>query len=68
MPKIEVDANRCKACYLCVGVCPQKCLGPSKTISKKGYFHAEMQHPEKCIVCAMCYRMCPDIAITVIKE
>ncbi len=68
MPRIEVDANRCKACYLCVSVCPKKCLGPSKTISKKGYLPAEMLHPENCIGCAMCYRMCPDIAITVIKE
>ena len=36
MPRIEVDANRCKACYLCVSACPKKCLGKSKTISKKG--------------------------------
>ena len=27
MPRIEVDANRCKACYLCVNTCPKKCLG-----------------------------------------
>ena len=37
-------------------------------ISKKGYVPAEMIHPENCIGCAVCYRMCPDIAITVIKE
>ena len=67
MPRIEVDANKCKACYLCVNACPKKCLGKSKTISKKGYFPAEMEHPENCIGCAMCYMMCPDIAITVIK-
>ena len=41
MPRIEVDANKCKACYLCV---------------------------KNCIGCAMCYMMCPDIAITVIKD
>ncbi len=68
MPRIEVDANKCKACYLCVNACPKKCLGKSDTISKKGYFPAEMKHPENCIGCAMCYMMCPDIAITVIKD
>ena len=52
MPRIEVDANKCKACYLCVN----------------GYFPATMEHPENCIGCAMCYMMCPDIAITVIKD
>lgn len=68
MPRIEVDANRCKACYLCVNVCPKKCLGKSKTISKKGYFPAEQQRPQDCIGCKMCYMMCPDVAITVLKD
>ena len=68
MPRIEVDVNRCKACYLCVSACPKKCLGKSTTISKKGYFPAEMQRPQDCIGCTMCYMMCPDVAITVIKE
>lgn len=67
MPKIEVDANKCKACYLCVNACPKKCLGKSKTISKKGYFPAEQERPEDCIGCKMCYLVCPDVAITVIK-
>lgn len=68
MPKIEVDTNRCKACYLCVKVCPKKCLAPSKIISKKGYFPAEQTRPEDCIGCKMCYVMCPDVAITVLKD
>lgn len=65
MPKITVDAARCKACYLCVQACPKKCLGKSATISKKGYFPAEMTTPQACVGCAMCYQICPDIAITV---
>ena len=64
MPRIEVDANRCKACYLCVNACPKKCLGKSQTISKKGYFPAEMLHPENCIGCTMCARNCPADAIS----
>ena len=59
MPRIEVDANRCKACYLCVNTCPKKCLGKSKTISKKGYFPAEMVNPQDCIGCTMCYMGVP---------
>lgn len=68
MPRIEVDENRCKACYLCVNVCPKKCLGKSKTISKKGYFPAVQERPQDCIGCKMCYVMCPDVAITVLKD
>ncbi len=46
MPRIEVDANKCKACYLCVNACPKKCLGKSKTISKKGYFPLRWNIPK----------------------
>lgn len=46
----------------------KKCLGKAETISKKGYFPAVMERPQDCIGCKMCYMMCPDIAITVIKE
>jgi len=68
MPKVEVDDNRCKACYLCVSVCPRKCLGKSTTISKKGYFPAVQTNPADCIGCKMCYMICPDVAITITKE
>lgn len=68
MPRVEIDDNRCKACYLCVSVCPKKCLGKAKQISKKGYFPAVQERPEDCIGCKMCYTMCPDIAITVMKD
>ena len=64
MPRIEVDVNRCKACYLCVNACPKKCLGKSTVISKKGYFPAEMQRPQDCIGCKMCLKVgCPAIMI-----
>ena len=68
MPRIEVDEDRCKACYLCISVCPKKCLGKSKIISKKGYFPATQERPQDCIGCKMCYVMCPDVAITVLKN
>ena len=68
MAKLTFKTDLCKGCGLCVNACPKKCLGKSNTISKKGYFPAVMERPEDCIGCTMCYMMCPDIAITVIKE
>ncbi|WP_424245344.1 2-oxoglutarate ferredoxin oxidoreductase subunit delta [Elusimicrobium posterum] len=67
MPKIEVDENLCKGCYLCIKACPKKCLGKSKNFSKTGYFPAEMTDQPACIGCSMCYMVCPDLAITVFK-
>ena len=68
MSYIVIDDFKCKACYLCVSVCPKKCLGKSNKISKKGYFPAVQERPQDCIGCKMCYVMCPDVAITVLKD
>jgi 2-oxoglutarate ferredoxin oxidoreductase subunit delta len=36
--------------------------------NKSGFFPAVAEHMEKCTGCAMCARMCPEIAITVYRE
>jgi 2-oxoglutarate ferredoxin oxidoreductase subunit delta len=47
---------------------PEEMFGQIQNHQQERVFPAEMEHPENCIGCAMCYMMCPDIAITVIKE
>ncbi|ACC99023.1 Putative 2-ketovalerate ferredoxin oxidoreductase subunit [Elusimicrobium minutum Pei191] len=67
MPRIEVNEQLCKGCYLCVKACPKQCIAKSKNFSKTGYYPAVMVKPEACIGCKMCFMVCPDVAITVEK-
>lgn len=66
MPKMEVDVDRCKGCYLCIQVCPKKCIVKSEKFSKTGYYPAQYTN-EGCIACQSCARICPDLAIKVYK-
>jgi 2-oxoglutarate ferredoxin oxidoreductase subunit delta len=65
MPMAKIYREKCKGCELCVYACPQKILGMSKTLNKKGYFFAQVQDPGRCIGCGMCALTCPDVAIEV---
>ena len=66
MPKVTVNEDVCKGCGLCVEACPKKIMELTKDkLNKKGYHPAHVTDMEKCIACAMCATMCPDVAITV---
>ena len=67
MPRIEVDALRCKGCELCVPACPYAVIGMSKKFSSTGYYPATMVKPEACTGCMLCALVCPDVAIEVYK-
>ena len=67
MPRVIVDANRCKGCGLCTRACPKKIMALSKVFNAKGYNPAECVDESKCIGCALCGRTCPDVAIEVYK-
>ena len=67
MPKMEVDVDKCKGCYLCIQVCPKKCIEKSDKFSKTGYFPAKDSKEGCCIACQSCARICPDLAIRVYK-
>ena len=67
MPKMEVDEVRCKGCYLCIQVCPKKCIEKSDSFSKTGYYPAKDSTEGCCIACQSCARICPDLAIRVYK-
>ncbi len=63
MGRIVLNRDKCKACYLCIDACPKKVLGKDKTVNALGYYPAAVEKQEDCIGCAMCARVCPDIAI-----
>lgn len=65
MAKIKFYAQRCKGCGLCVLVCPHNNIQMSKDLNETGHPYAVLADPAKCTYCAMCGRMCPDMAIEI---
>lgn len=65
MSYVNIDKKKCKACYLCMEVCPKKLIKIGSAANSLGHFPVEFEDPEeKCIGCAMCAVRCPDLAIT----
>ena len=68
MNRVTFKKNLCKGCGLCVLACPRQLLYLNKEeINEKGYHPAAISQQERCIACAMCATMCPDVVITVEK-
>lgn len=59
--KVEIIPKYCKACGICIDVCPKQVLAPQK--DGKAYVAAI----DQCIGCMLCEYHCPDFAITVTK-
>ena len=67
---VAILDERCKACELCVVVCPQGNLKLSTRLNHAGFHPAEFSyHGAKgdCTGCGICYWVCPDFAISEIK-
>jgi 2-oxoglutarate ferredoxin oxidoreductase subunit delta len=62
---VWVNTNNCKACDICVSVCPAGVLGmvyePTSTLGAM----ISIDHPESCIGCNECELTCPDFAMYV---
>ncbi len=67
MAKILVDKERCKACGMCITVCPQKIIGMSEGLNHTGSHYAEQTEEEGCIGCKLCGMICPDSAISIYR-
>ena len=65
--KITIDVARCKGCSLCVSECTGKNIRMSNDLNKSGTNYAEVISQRDCTGCALCCRICPDLAIG-IKE
>ncbi len=65
---VWVDTSRCKACDICVDVCPAGVLAmkaePSSTLGAM----ISIVAPESCIGCNECELLCPDFAIYVAEK
>ena len=58
--KLVVTLSWCKACGICVELCPKEVLGEEE-VTKKVILIA----PEKCNGCGLCELSCPDYVFTI---
>ncbi len=66
--KVTFEENRCKGCSLCVEACPTKIISLNLSkVNAKGYNPAHIENMDKCIACANCGIICPDLVIEVEK-
>ncbi|MBP7147333.1 MAG: 4Fe-4S dicluster domain-containing protein [Acidobacteria bacterium] len=57
--RVEVCADECKGCLLCVSVCPAHCLEVTAALNKQGY-HPVAYTGEGCTACGFCFYACPE--------
>lgn len=62
---VWVNVNNCKACDICVSVCPSGVLGMRYDHTSTLGAMISIDHPEACIGCQECELSCPDFAIYV---
>lgn len=67
MAFVHVDDEGCKACGLCISVCPKKIIVTSDKMNHKGYQPVKVTPMEECIGCAACAKICPDCVLRVEK-
>ena len=60
---VWVNEDSCKACDICVSVCPAGTLAMQYDTSSTLEAMVKVVHPESCIGCNDCELSCPDFAI-----
>jgi ferredoxin len=59
-PYILLDTRRCKACWACVDVCPQRVVGK---VDFRFHRHAHIDRAKDCRGCLRCLSACSHQAI-----
>ena len=63
---LDIAADRCKGCGLCVAVCPKRVLVLDvSTVNELGYHPVGLVEAAACTSCALCARICPDTVFAV---
>ncbi len=65
---VWVDESRCKACDICVSVCPAGTLAMEYDSSSTLGAMVRIIEPDSCIGCHECELSCPDFAIFVAEK
>ena len=66
--EVKIDIHRCKGCGFCVTVCSINIIRMSEEANEMGNLYAEVIKQNACTGCALCFQMCPDLAIEVRKS
>ncbi|MBN2336321.1 ferredoxin family protein [Candidatus Bathyarchaeota archaeon] len=66
--RIKLIKQLCKGCGYCIEFCPNKVFEKSDEINEKGVVPPVIKHPDKCTLCGLCTRLCPDFALTIEEE
>lgn len=68
VPSVEIKAELCKGCELCIVECPQDVLKMTDKINHLGYMYADYIG-QGCTGCGICFYACPEPGtITVHKK
>lgn len=65
---VWVDEERCKACDICVSVCPAGVLSMEQEPASTLGAMVRIIHGEDCTGCSNCELNCPDFAINVAEK
>ena len=56
---VEIDADECKGCGLCVEACTTKVLSLASCLNRYGY-HTATNSGKPCNGCGLCFYVCPE--------
>ena len=63
---LDIAAERCKGCGLCIAVCTRHALAfDDSIVNPLGYHPVRLTDARACTSCALCARVCPDVVFTV---
>jgi len=63
---LDIRAEHCKGCELCITACPKHCLALDESqVNVLGYHPIQLTDAAACTSCAFCARVCPDAVFTV---
>jgi 2-oxoglutarate ferredoxin oxidoreductase subunit delta len=66
---LDIAADRCKGCGLCVGICPKGILElDASIVNELGYHPIRLIDAAVCTSCALCARICPDAVFAVFSQ
>jgi NAD-dependent dihydropyrimidine dehydrogenase PreA subunit len=66
--RLEISADECKGCGLCIVACPVQVIEFSKTVINKQGYHPAQYKGSGCTGCGNCFFACPEPgAVTVYR-